>query len=318
MEGDPFAVIEAMTIAAYATGCEHGYIYLRGEYPLAHARARARDRRRPASAGSSARDVLGHGFAFDIEVRKGAGAYICGEETAIFGSIEGYRGEPRNKPPFPVVEGLFRQPTVVNNVETLVNVLSIVLEGGRGVRRGSGPSARPGRSCSACRGAVERPGTYEVAVRHDAARPARARGRRRRRTCAPCCSAAPPACSSRPSELDLRAHVRGRARAGRHARLGRRRWRSTTDGPQPAADGASRRSSATRAAASACRAASARCARRRRSRGCCRDGPAGPSQDELALIAEIGAAMRDASICGLGQTASSAIESAIGKLGVFA
>ena len=129
IEGDPFAVIEAMTIAAYATGCERGYLYLRGEYPearhaLEHALAEARAR------GFLGDDVLGEGFAFDIEVRRGAGAYICGEETAIFESIEGKRGEPRNKPPFPVEVGLFGKPTVVNNVETLVNVLDVVLGAG--------------------------------------------------------------------------------------------------------------------------------------------------------------------------------------------
>jgi NADH-quinone oxidoreductase subunit F len=160
MEGDPFAVIEAMTIAAFATGCEHGYLYIRGEYPLAqhrieHAIEEACDR------NCLGKDVLGHGFRFDVEVRKGAGAYICGEETAIFGSIEGYRGEPRNKPPFPVVEGLFRQPTVVNNVETLVNVMSIVLEGGPAFAEiGTEKSTGPKLFCVS--GAVERPGTYEV------------------------------------------------------------------------------------------------------------------------------------------------------------
>ena len=108
LEGDPFAVIEAMTIAAYATNCTRGYVYLRGEYPTAHhvldhALEEARHR------GYLGRDILGEGLDFDIEVRKGAGAYICGEETAIFNSIEGERGEPRNKPPFPVVSGLFFQ-----------------------------------------------------------------------------------------------------------------------------------------------------------------------------------------------------------------
>src|SRR3954469_1517844 len=129
MERDPFALIEAMTIAAYATGCERGYVYIRGEYPepqhaLEAAMAEARRR------GYLGEDVLGEGFGFEIEIRKGAGAYICGEETAIFESIEGNRGEPRNKPPFPVVQGLFGKPTVVNNVETLVNVLDIVSRSG--------------------------------------------------------------------------------------------------------------------------------------------------------------------------------------------
>ena len=115
----------------------------------------------PTSAGSSGRTSSRHGFSFDIEIRKGAGAYICGEETAIFGSIEGYRGEPRNKPPFPVVEGLFRQPTVVNNVETLVNVLPIVLEGGPAFAQiGTEKSTGPKLFCVS--GAVGTPGTYEV------------------------------------------------------------------------------------------------------------------------------------------------------------
>ena len=121
MEGDPFAVLEGMTIAAMVTGAEVGYIYLRGEYPLAAERiAHAIDAAR--REGFLGQDVLGRGLRFDIELRRGAGAYICGEETALFNSIEGFRGEPRNKPPFPTQAGLFRQPTVVNNVETLVNV----------------------------------------------------------------------------------------------------------------------------------------------------------------------------------------------------
>ena len=130
MESDPFAVIEAMTIAGFATAGEKGYIYIRGEYPLAferleHAISGAAD------TGLLGSDVLGRGVAFDIEIRRGAGAYICGEETALFNSIEGFRGEPRNKPPFPVQRGLFGKPTVINNVETLVNVLDILTEGRR-------------------------------------------------------------------------------------------------------------------------------------------------------------------------------------------
>ena len=129
MESDPFALVEAMTIAAYATGCEHGFVYVRAEYPLAparleHAFAQAR------AHGFLGDDVMGAGFAFDLELRIGAGAYVCGEETALFQSIEGYRGEPRNKPPFPVEVGLFGKPTVVNNVETLFNVLEIVSDTG--------------------------------------------------------------------------------------------------------------------------------------------------------------------------------------------
>ena len=118
MEQDPFAVVEALTIAGYATGCERGYIYIRGEYPLATARLEhaIAEARRHGFLGD---DVMGEGFAFDIELRRGAGAYICGEETALFNSIEGKRGEPRNKPPFPVQRGVFGKPTGINNVETL-------------------------------------------------------------------------------------------------------------------------------------------------------------------------------------------------------
>ena len=160
MEGDPFAVIESMTIAAYATGCEHGWIYVRGEYPRAtrtlHAALDAARQR-----GFLGDDILGTGFGFDITVFRGAGAYICGEETAIFNSIEGFRGEPRNKPPFPVDAGLFGQPTVVNNVETLVNVLPILLDGGAAFAS-VGTSGSTGPKLFCVSGAVAAPGVYEV------------------------------------------------------------------------------------------------------------------------------------------------------------
>src|SRR4029077_17329277 len=129
MEQDPFAVIEALTIAGYATGCDRGYVYIRGEYRLATARlghAIEEARRR----GYLGPDVMGEGFAFDIELRRGAGAYICGEETALLTRNKGCRGEPRNKPPLPPVSGLFGKPTVINNVETLYNVLEVLAIGG--------------------------------------------------------------------------------------------------------------------------------------------------------------------------------------------
>jgi NADH-quinone oxidoreductase subunit F len=151
MERDPFAVIEAMTIAAFATGCERGYLYVRGEYPLA--------RHRIENAIKQAR---AHGLLdFDIEVRRGAGAYICGEETALFNSIEGKRGEPRNKPPFPVEVGLFGKPTLVNNVETLVNVLDIVVEGGAAFAATGTPDST-GTRLFCLSGHVREPGLYEV------------------------------------------------------------------------------------------------------------------------------------------------------------
>jgi len=160
MEGDPFAVLEGMTIAALAVGAQKGYIYIRGEYPLAterlsHAIRMARGQKLLGD------DILDSGFRFEIEIRRGAGAYICGEETALFNSIEGYRGEPRNKPPFPTQAGLFRQPTVVNNVETLVNIPEIILGGGAAYARiGTGNSAGYRLFCVS--GHVVRPGVYET------------------------------------------------------------------------------------------------------------------------------------------------------------
>src|SRR6266852_5175014 len=160
MEGDPFAIVEAMTIAGIATGCEQGYLYVRTEYPLARARienaiARARE------LGYLGDNVAGSGLRFDIEVRRGAGAYICGEETALFNSIEGKRGEPRNKPPFPAQSGLFGKPTLVNNVETLVNVLDIVSEGGAAFAATGTPEST-GSRLFCLSGQVRRPGVYEV------------------------------------------------------------------------------------------------------------------------------------------------------------
>jgi len=160
MENDPFALVEAMTIAAVATGAENGWIYIRGEYPLATARTENAINECRA-AGLLGADVAGSGMAFDIEVRRGAGAYICGEETALFNSIEGFRGEPRNKPPFPTTHGLFNQPTAINNPETLLNVLPIVLEGADAYRA-IGTEGSPGTRLFCLSGAIANPGTYEM------------------------------------------------------------------------------------------------------------------------------------------------------------
>ncbi|MEC9302114.1 MAG: NADH-ubiquinone oxidoreductase-F iron-sulfur binding region domain-containing protein, partial [Acidobacteriota bacterium] len=160
MEEDPFAIVESMTIAGFAVGAEQGYLYIRGEYPLATERLEHAIRE-CRSAGLLGPDVMGSGFCFDIDVRRGAGAYICGEETALFSSIEGFRGEPRNKPPFPVEVGLFGKPTVINNVETLANVLDILLEGGS-VFAGVGTEKSTGSKLFCVSGAVEQPGLYEV------------------------------------------------------------------------------------------------------------------------------------------------------------
>jgi len=161
MEGDPFALVEAMTIAALATGSEYGYLYIRGEYPLATARLDSAIHQ-AREAGLLGADILGRGLTFDIELRRGAGAYICGEETALINSIEGYRGEPRNKPPFPVAVGLFGKPTVINNVESLLNVLDVVLEGGTAFAE-IGTQDSTGTKLFCLSGHVAMPGVYEVA-----------------------------------------------------------------------------------------------------------------------------------------------------------
>jgi len=315
MEGDPFSLIEAMTIAAYATGCERGYIYLRGEYPLAQRRlenALEQARRRDFLGD----DILGHGFRFDIELRKGAGAYICGEETAIFGSIEGYRGEPRNKPPFPVERGLFGRPTVVNNVETLVNVLPIVLEGGLafasiGTERSTGPKL----FCVS--GAVSRPGTYEVpfgatlrelldlAGGVAGARPLRA-----------ILLGGAAGSFVTPDDIDLKLTFEDAREVGTTLGSGVVLvLDDTADLPELLMTIAGFMRDESCGQCVPCRVGTVRQeeALARLSSGRTR----GTVQDELNLIGEIGQAMRDASICGLGQTASSAVESAIARLDVF-
>lgn len=128
LEGDPHAVLEAMAIAGYAIGAHHGYIYVRAEYPIAVKRleiaiGQARE------YGLLGKNIFDSGFDFDIDIRLGAGAFVCGEETALITSIEGNRGEPKNKPPFPANKGLFGQPTVINNVETLANIPQIIVKG---------------------------------------------------------------------------------------------------------------------------------------------------------------------------------------------
>jgi NADH-quinone oxidoreductase subunit F len=160
LEHDPFAIIEAMTIAGFATGCSQGFLYLRGEYPVANARMQhAIDAAR--AAGLLGSRILNSDFSFEIEIRRGAGAYICGEETALFNSLEGKRGEPRSKPPFPAQVGLFGKPTVVNNVETLANVIDIVLEGGAEWAK-TGTRQSTGTRLFCLSGHVTRPGLYEV------------------------------------------------------------------------------------------------------------------------------------------------------------
>ena len=159
-ERDPLAIIESITVAGLVVGATEGWIYIRGEYPLAtqrlrHAIAQAR------AEGWLGDDAAGSGQPFDIDLRRGAGAYICGEETALFNSLEGFRGEPRNKPPFPTTHGLFGRPTVVNNPETLLNVNEI-LRIGPEAYRSVGTDGSPGTKLFCLSGHVGRPGLYEA------------------------------------------------------------------------------------------------------------------------------------------------------------
>ncbi len=161
LEEDPFALIEATTLAGYAVGAENGWIFVRGEYPRSFARLNAAVRQ-AREAGYLGRNILGiDGFHFDIEVRLGAGAYICGEETALFEAIEGKRGFPRIKPPFPTTHGLFHQPTMINNVETLVATMEAI---GMGIEqwRALGTEKSPGTKLFCLSGNVARPGVYEL------------------------------------------------------------------------------------------------------------------------------------------------------------
>ena len=160
MEEDPHRTIEGIIIAAYAVGANRGYFYIRGEYPCAFKIVSdAVDEAR--QAGIIGRNIFGSGLDFDIEMRLGAGAYICGEETALLESIEGKRGFPRIKPPFPTTYGLFGKPTVINNVETFCNI-PLIVEGGAAEYRKLGTERSPGPKLFCVSGQVQKPGLYEV------------------------------------------------------------------------------------------------------------------------------------------------------------
>jgi NADH-quinone oxidoreductase subunit F len=307
LEGDPFAMVEAMTIAGYATGCERGYLYIRGEYPLAtrrleHAIEQARLR------GYLGDDVMGEGFAFDIELRRGAGAYICGEETALLNSIEGYRGEPRNKPPFPSVSGLFGKPTVINNVETLYNVLQVLQDGGPAFASiGGGRSTGPKLFCVS--GAVARPGVYEVpfgtTLREVLDLAGGTTGQLRAVLLGGAAGGFVP-----PDRLDVTLTLEGTREIG--ATLG--------SGVIFALDTGANMADILRRIAAffrdescgqcvPCRVGTVRQeeALARLARGT----EIGSREQELALLDDLARVMRDASICGLGQTAPAAVQSAI-------
>jgi NADH-quinone oxidoreductase subunit F len=315
MEEDPYAVIESMTVAGYAIGAELGYIYVRGEYPLATERLRnaIEQARRRGFLGAN---VMGEGFDFDLDVRVGAGAYICGEETALFNSIEGLRGEPRNKPPFPTQVGLFGKPTVINNVETLVNVLDIVLHGGPAFAE-TGTAQSKGTKLFCLSGAVENPGVYEVPFGVTL------------RELLDLAGGVPGGKTLRavllggaaggfvtPDELDVLLTFEGTRAIG--ASLG-------SGVVMPLTEDADLPGFVSRIGAFFRDESCGQCVP-------CRVGterqeealqrliarrPLGSTADEITLIDEIALVMRDASICGLGQTAANAVQSAIQKLHLF-
>jgi NADH-quinone oxidoreductase subunit F len=309
LEGDPFAIVESMTIAAFATGASHGYLYIRGEYPEAEASvqnaiAQAR------TAGLLGPDVVGSDFTFDIELRRGAGAYICGEETALFESIEGKRGEPRNKPPFPVEVGLFGKPTVVNNVETLANIPLILEMGGEAYARiGTEGSTGPRLFCLS--GHVERPGVYEVefgATLRDLIE--LAGGVDGGRDIRAILLGGAAGVFVGPDALDMPLTFEGTRAAG--ATLGSgviMVFDETVDLVDTLRRIAQFFRDESCGQCVPCRVGSVR------QEELLARLAAGSSvrsrEEELVLLRDIGQAMRDASICGLGQTASSAIESAL-------
>jgi NADH-quinone oxidoreductase subunit F len=309
LEHDPFALVESMTIAGYAIGAARGYLYLRGEYPLARRRlANAIDQAR--RAGLLGADVAGSGWAFDIELRIGAGAYIAGEETALFESIEGGRPEPRNKPPFPVEVGLFGKPTAVNNVETLAN-LPLILRDGGAVYATIGTEGSTGPKLFCVSGNVERPGVYETdfgSTLGDVLALAGGVAGGKRIQAILLGGAA--GMFVGPDRLDTKLTFEGTRAAG--ATLGSgvvMVFDETADLP-----GALRRIAAFFRDESCGQCVPCRVGTVRQEELLARleaGRPLGRLDTELALFDDLARAMRDASICGLGQTASSAIESAI-------
>src|SRR5580692_2517360 len=314
MESDPYALIEALTVMGYACEAAHGFIYIRGEYPLAEARLRHAVAQARAH-GFLGPDVMGKGFAFDIEVRRGAGAYIAGEETALINSLEGKRAEPRNKPPFPAQSGLFGKPTSVNNVETLLSVLEVLRVGGPAFAAVGTPGST-GTRLLCLSGCVEVPGLYEydfgVTLRD-------------------VIDGAGGVAGGRP----LRAVLLGGA-AGVFVGPGALDMPLTFEGVRAA--GATLGSGVVLVLDDTVSvpALLRRITRFFRDESCgqcvpCRVGtvrqeelvarltggsPLGGVTTELALLSDIGTVARDASICGLGQTALSAVQSAV-KLGLI-
>jgi NADH-quinone oxidoreductase subunit F len=285
MERDPFGLVESIGIAALATGCERAFVYVRAEYPLAHQRLQ--------------HAIDESDIGVEIELRIGAGAYVCGEETALFQSIEGYRGEPRNKPPFPVEVGLYGKPTVVNNVETLLNVPHIVLEG-------DSPDTR----LFCVSGNVARPGLYELELGTPLSELLELAG------------AEPPkavllggAAGSflRPEQLGLPLSFEGARDAG--ATLGS--GVVIVYGEQADLVDAVLRIAEFFRDESCGQCVPCRIGTVRQEEALHRLASGKTIGDEIDVLADLTQVMRDASICGLGQTAANAVDSAIHNLGVL-
>jgi len=315
MEHDPLAVLESLTIAGYATGSEKGFIYIRGEYPNATSMLEGAIEKAYAH-GFLGSDVMGEGFAFDVELRRGAGAYICGEETSLFNSIEGKRGEPRNKPPFPVERGVFGKPTGINNVETLVNVLEVLTLGGEAYARiGTPDSTGPRLFCLS--GCVERPGVYEVehgvTLRELLEMAGGVRGGKALKAILLGGAAGS---FVTPDDLDLRLTFEDSKAAGVTLGSG---VVMVFDEDVDLADIVLRIAAFFRdESCGQCVPCRVGTVRQEEALARAIAGRAnGSLSDELALIGEIGQVMRDASICGLGQLAANAVDSAIHRLKVF-
>ena len=310
MEQDPFAVIEAMTICGIATGSACGFIYIRGEYPESEA-AIGEAITQARAAGLLGPRVAGSHHAFEIEIRRGGGAYICGEETALFSSIEGKRGEPRAKPPYPAQHGLFGQPTVVNNVETLVNVLDILTEGGAQWAK-TGTAGSTGTRLFCLSGHVARPGLYEIecgqTLRHAIELAGGVPGGR---VLQAVLLGGAAGTFVGPDALEMPLSFEG-ARAA-NATLGSgviMVFDETADLMDTLARIAQFFRDESCGQCVPCRVGTVRQEELLRRR----DPGSGTGDPGTVLLNELGQAMRDASICGLGQTAASAIESAFANI----
>jgi NADH-quinone oxidoreductase subunit F len=315
MTGDPFAIVEAMTICGIATRSDRGFLYVRGEYPDAEARI-AGAAAAARAAGLLGADILGSGHAFDLEVRRGAGAYICGEETALFNSLEGKRGEPRSKPPFPSQSGVFGKPTVVNNVETLANVLDVLTEGAAAWASTGTPSST-GTRLLCVSGQVERPGLYELPF----GRTLRdvltlAGGVAGGRSLQAILLGGAAGMFVGPETLDLRLTFEDTRAAGLTLGSGVVMvFDDTADLPDLLTRIAQFFEDESCGQCVPCRVGTVR--QRELLAQLQADVGIASRQERLAVLSELGQAMRDASICGLGQTASSAIESAVARLQVY-